>query len=296
VAIEQIRLQFSDDITTISHDFNRNAVDWVMGGNFDGSQVVENDAIKVAAQFGTKYYFFASNEPLFKQEALRLALIEAISSDKLRQNEAVEAQSLIPTLPHYPAVKAIKNNLSRAQRTLDELGYSDRSLLPPLTIASYSLNDSVALLIKTSWENLGFVVSLVSPSEEEDYFDFIRDNRPTLAVMLWNGDFLDPTAFLNMWRSDSPFNFSQFNSSVFDSFLDAANYSSGNERLKMLSDAESLLIKGGYLVAVGHLLSYNLINTNVIEGWYDNPLDIHYFKYLSFRKNKALAGGIEAAL
>jgi oligopeptide transport system substrate-binding protein len=288
VAIGRIYIRFSDDAQNVSADFNRYRVDWASSGTFAPDHILAKESLRVGAQFATSYYFFASDDAVFTSAPLRIALVQAMPLTLLRKSQLISARTLVPPIKSYPKPRGIRESFIRAERALADLGYAGGENLPPVTIAAFTRNDAYALLVKEAWENLGLQVSIITPQQGEDYFDFIQRVRPTLALMVWIGDYLDPQAFLNMWRTDSPYNFSNFKEKAFDNFLDAANFQSGSQRLKTLSDAEALLLNGGSVIPLGHPPSINLIDTNIVSGWYDNPLDIHHFKYLTLNSTTAI--------
>jgi peptide/nickel transport system substrate-binding protein/oligopeptide transport system substrate-binding protein len=58
----------------------------------------------------------------------------------------------------------------------------------------------------------------------------------------------------------------------------------GRERYELLSKAEEKLINSAIILPVSFSPSINLVNTDIIRGWYPNPIDIHPMKYFKFRK------------
>jgi peptide/nickel transport system substrate-binding protein/oligopeptide transport system substrate-binding protein len=68
----------------------------------------------------------------------------------------------------------------------------------------------------------------------------------------------------------------------------------GAKRLKTLSEAESVLLDSGACVPLYHSLAINVISTDSIGGWYNNPLDIHPFKFIHFISEQPIDGIIKA--
>jgi len=64
----------------------------------------------------------------------------------------------------------------------------------------------------------------------------------------------------------------------------------GETRYKTLSEAEKLLLEGGVVLPISYTPAVNVIDTDEIDGWYANPLDIHPFKYLEYAAFKPLPG------
>jgi oligopeptide transport system substrate-binding protein len=118
------------------------------------------------------------------------------------------------------------------------------------------------------------------------YFDLVRSGPVaggwTVASTSWIGDFVDPLAFLQMWASDSNLNDARLSDPEFDRLLGAAAQKTGEDRLAALSLAEVRLLSGAAVLPIHYSLSSSVIDTDYIDGWYTNVLDVHPFKYLSF--------------
>lgn len=79
-----------------------------------------------------------------------------------------------------------------------------------------------------------------------------------------------------------------------------SNSESGITRYKELATAEQHLLDSAIVLPVSHSPSINVIDLDVVGGWYPNPLDVHPFKYLYQIKlkppaNIALAGAASGA-
>jgi peptide/nickel transport system substrate-binding protein/oligopeptide transport system substrate-binding protein len=64
----------------------------------------------------------------------------------------------------------------------------------------------------------------------------------------------------------------------------------GDVRMKTLAQAEKLLLDRGTVLPMYHSPALNIIDTEELEGWFPNMLDIHPFKYLVFARLKPLPG------
>lgn len=296
VYFETIRLKFNNTTQRTTEAANRYQVDWVSSGAFDYSLVEKHSSVRLSAQFATNYYYFSSKEKAFKNPLVRKALVKALPLDLMRKNQPLKAYSLVPPINGYPASKGVVQlsqdviaNQKEAKKMLAKAGYKDLSKLPTIYIAVSYESDTVANLMKEAWEALGLEVDIVVAPSDSDYNQFIKENSPTLAMMSWVGDYLDPHTFLNMWTSKSPLNLSDFKDKAFDALIETSDLQLvSSDRLKTLADAEVLLLDSGYIIPIGHVPSVNLIDISVIDGWVDNPLDIHPFKYLKIKKPKAL--------
>ena len=48
--------------------------------------------------------------------------------------------------------------------------------------------------------------------------------------------------------------------------------------------AQQLLLDEAVIMPISHPVSFHIIDTNVVGGWYSNALDVHPFKYLYLKK------------
>jgi len=125
------------------------------------------------------------------------------------------------------------------------------------------------------------------------YFDSVRAGAAasgwTIASTSWIGDFADPLAFLQMWAQDSNLNDASLADPEYDRLLGAAALKSGDERFDALGLAETRLLSGAAVLPIYHSLAANVIDTDFVNGWYPNALDIHPFKYLAFGERRIRA-------
>jgi peptide/nickel transport system substrate-binding protein/oligopeptide transport system substrate-binding protein len=64
----------------------------------------------------------------------------------------------------------------------------------------------------------------------------------------------------------------------------------GRRRWQTLAEAETLLLSRGTVLPISYSPAINVVDTDEIEGWYPNVLDIHPFKYMSFKSFRPLPG------
>jgi peptide/nickel transport system substrate-binding protein/oligopeptide transport system substrate-binding protein len=69
----------------------------------------------------------------------------------------------------------------------------------------------------------------------------------------------------------------------------------GRKRWETLAEAETLLLSRGTVLPISYSPAINIVDTDEIEGWYPNVLDIHPFKYMSFKSFRPLPGVALAA-
>jgi peptide/nickel transport system substrate-binding protein/oligopeptide transport system substrate-binding protein len=180
---------------------------------------------------------------------------------------------------------------------LEESGFPKGKGLPPLLIKIPDGMESMrqASVMAAAWKEWG-ITTEIKTYPYAQYFEILKDGDYTLGTMTWIADFADPLAFLQMWMSSSNLNSGKYADSAYDDLIRKSMSQSGEERYKTLSEAESILLRTAQVLPIGHNPAINLIDLQFIDGWYQNPLDIHPFKYLTFAPYKPLKGVVSLPL
>jgi peptide/nickel transport system substrate-binding protein/oligopeptide transport system substrate-binding protein len=110
----------------------------------------------------------------------------------------------------------------------------------------------------------------------------------------WIGDFADPYTFLQMWRKDSNLNDARHNDEDYEKLMEKSMLEEGETRLATLAEAEKLLLDRGSVLPISYSPAVNIVDVNELDGWFQNALDIHPFKYLSFKAFRPLPGVVMA--
>ena len=132
-----------------------------------------------------------------------------------------------------------------------------------------------------AWQRLGLEVSIqVLPANQ--FARAVRQADYTLAATSWIGDFADPAAFLMMWTSDSALNAAGYRGGEYDALIAASMLQAGSARLATLAQAETILLQEAVVMPTNHLPSINLVDTELLRGWFINPLDTHPLKALYY--------------
>ena len=81
-------------------------------------------------------------------------------------------------------------------------------------------------------------------------------------------------------------NDSGWKNEAFDDLLEKAAVAGESERLKLLGQAENILLDEGMIMPLYRSVSSNLIDLSEVGGWYSNAFDIHPLKYLYKKQPK----------
>ena len=289
-----VKLADADEAT---HLWNSGEARWVLGDlNLD--TLNDRSGIMVNVMFATHYYFIRSSEKPWNDHRVRRAMALVLPWEEIRGNYNLPAKTLIFPVSDYPKVEGITEpDYNEAKKLMAEAGFPNaeeirRQNLPDLVMRITPSREAarVATLMAGAWkEILGFNVRVeVIPFSR--YFDSMREDGYVIGSCTWIGDFADPYAFLQMWQRDSNLNDARFDDKDFEALIERSMLEDGNKRLATLAEAEKLLLDRGTVLPIYFNPALNIIDTRELDGWYPNALDIHPFKYMSFKTFSPLPG------
>lgn len=295
VALPSIRVILSDDLDENTFLFNTGSIDWACDA-VNAGKIIDKNSVIVSTQFGTEYLFFKSHRGPWNSETARNALLYAVPWDQLRADSIVPADTLLVQLRGYPEVAGLNDqDIDEAKRLLEDAGIPSEKRTITCAVPDNSYIMKQMEILKHAWEQIG--VSLeIQKTPTNRYLQSIQGWDADLFTYTWIGDFADPLAFLELFRGNSSLNETDWENSDYDQLLiEASQISDPDKRYSKLADAERLLLDHAVIIPVSHPVSFNVIDKNVIGGWFDNALDIHPLKYLYLQEVKSLKGLVLAS-
>lgn len=291
VRLEQISFYQSDDMEYNTYLYNVGQVDWVTT-NIDTNKVLDKKAVQVNAEFGTSYYFFKlSNKKPSKKASVwdypefRNAILEAFPWEDVRGAAMVPASTFVFPLSAYPQIEGFsytdqREALLKMQDARKKYGIPEDEILPlNFAITSFTLSQEKQDIIADALKKLGVQITFTEVPAN-DYISTMPMSEADLFAYTWIGDFADPLAFLELFRADSTLNDSGWSNKEYDDLLDQAAVVSDTERLKLLGQAEVLLLDSGMVLPIYHPVTVNVIDSSEVGGWSTNAFDVHPLKYL----------------
>ncbi len=290
VHIPKLRMIFTDDDAKATSLFNTGYAHWLDGpGTFD--KILLQTAIQYFPIYSTHYWFFNCRTAPWSDRRVRRALALLLPWDSIRSSDLyrLPATTLVLPLPGYSKTKGIEaQNRDEALKLLAEAGFPNGVGLPEVTIAyaDYTTPRTIATAFKAAWEKEISLKVTLKPMAPASYYESIGSRADassfTLAHETWIGDFADPEAFLQMWTTGAPLNIAGYSDQTFMNYMEQS-YSAGEDaRMQLLAKAETELLQGGACLPIYHNFAASVIDTDYIEGWYQNALDIHPYKYFAF--------------
>ncbi|MDR1955889.1 MAG: peptide ABC transporter substrate-binding protein [Treponema sp.] len=295
VSLQKIILKFTDDRDTAAALWNSGESRWISGDvNLD--LLTDRSGITVNPMFATHYYFIRSAEKPWNDHRIRRALSLALPWEQIREGHFLPAKTLIYPIPGYPEVQGLDStDTEEAQRLLAEAGFPQGVGLPDLVIKLTPSPEAArigALMAGTWMEKLGVPVKIIVVPFQ-GYFQSLKQNDYEVGFSTWIGDFADPYTFLQMWRRDSNLNDARYNDVDYEYLMDKAMTEDGEKRWETLAEAEKLLLDRGTVLPISYSPAINIVDMDELDGWFPNALDIHPFKYLSFKAYKPLPGVVQ---
>ena len=242
--------------------------------------------LHIGPEYSTGFYYFSAKQGPYANERIREALSLFIPWDELRK----ESRQIFPTKNLIPGNSDAPTSLvdeNRAYKILAEEGFPYGAALPPLYMAVHRGSQifESAKLIADLWSlKLGITVvldvvplSLYSRYPENTPYDF--------AFITWIGDIHDPFAFLTLFKGDSSYNLGNYFDEVYDNLLEKAlTTNDDQQRTLIINQAEQRLLNQKAIFPIYHGITTNIVATDLIDGWYDNILNVHPLQYLTLKK------------
>lgn len=288
VMLESINLILKDDSEGITRRYNSGEIHWIESGmQFD--LLESSRAIQVSPQFSTTLLYFNHLPGSALSAGVRQALAMLLPMDKIRSRELfnVPAARLVPEIPFYPSPEVPPaGSRKEALELLAKAGYPEgKGLRIRVLFPDYELFHTIGKLMQDAMSGLSleFAIAYQDPST---YFASMDNADCEMATLSWVGDYADPMTFLDLYYGNSSLNQSSFHDQEFDELIEKATSMEGKDRYAILSRAESRLLTTAQVIPLSHSPSINVVDLDVLGGWYRNPLNIHPFKNLFLKSRK----------
>ena len=288
VKLDRIICYPVDNLNTSTNLYKAGVIDWNPSGQVPSEFVPylrSFSDFRSGRYQGT--YFYSINvtrkpyDIVWVRRALNYALDrEAITRDLLKGSRDPWGRIAPSGYPGYEPPEPITFDPERARACLVKAGYPGGKGFPKLSILFNTSEDHrrIAEVVQAMWKReLGIEVEL-SNQEWGSYLQSTVGLQYDVARRSWIGDYLDPNTFLSMWITNDGNNRTGWS----DPRYDAAIRKAGNEtdparRMKVLREAEALLLSEGPVIPIYHYSTVELVKPYV-RGLYQTPLDTHPLK------------------
>ena len=290
VKLPSINILLDDDADKMTEAFNQGTVHW-LSGEVSLNKVAAAHTIHVTPMFATEYFYFKTDSPPCDNQTLREALLAALPYSELRKDYLIPAKTLVFPLAGYPTVTGIdQQNIEKAEQLLRKLGENEAIKPVKILLPQTAYYIAQAEILKSAWERIHIPVEITTVPFK-GYYDRLKTDDYHLAVVSWIGDFADPLAFLELFRTGANLNESGWSSTSYERSLKKASAEQNRKkRLEYLAKAEQHLLDSAVIIPLSHTPAVNVIDLSDIKGWYTNAVDIHPFKFIRFVQPDPLPG------
>jgi oligopeptide transport system substrate-binding protein len=236
----------------------------------------------------THFFRFNLKRAPFGDERIRRALALAIDREtiasKILPGGRLPAPTFIPpSLVGYTPPARRAYDLAAARQLLTEAGHAGGTGLPPIEILYHNseILRLVAEAIQQMWQrDLGIQVRLAN-QEKKTVSANRRSGDYQVTLGTWTADYLDATTFLDMWRSDSGNNQTNWSSPAYDALLNRADtIADPVARAAVHAQAESLVLDAAPIAPVYFNSHVYLLHT-AVKGWQPTPMEHTDYRYVS---------------
>ncbi|MBI3099575.1 MAG: peptide ABC transporter substrate-binding protein [Planctomycetes bacterium] len=247
--------------------------------------LVKHPDFRTCPALATVFVRCRTNRPPFDDARVRLAFALAVDREDLcrtlfASKGATPATTFVPPgFPGYPPPPGLSPDRGRARALLAEAGFPDPSAFPPVTLLCTSSDGPrrVCEFLHYAWkEGLGVQVNVESREWAAVMDAMRRVTYDHLVYGQWEADYVEPSTFLDIFRSGSGNNRTGWADSRYDALLDEAEGATDPElRTRRYSEAERLLVtEEAPLIPLYFPATMGLVRPD-IRGFFPNALDRH---------------------
>jgi len=256
-------------------------------GKIERYQREQPEVLRIDPYLGTEFYRINVTRPFLNDKRVRRALALAVDrtalvEQVLRGGQKPALAFTPPDTAGYTASARVPEDTAEAKRLLAAAGYPNGIGAPVIELV-YNTSEThrlVAEAVQQMWRReLGLEVRLTN----QEFGTLLTTRRAgdfQLLRSAWIGDYLDPTTFLHLWRSDSSNNFTGWASNAYDQLtFQAARTVDPAARRALLDRAETILLDEAPFIPLYHYTHVFLIHPSV-KGWNPTLLDHHPYKHV----------------
>jgi oligopeptide transport system substrate-binding protein len=258
---------------------------------------------KIFGTLGTYYYVINVSKKPFDNVKVRMALNLAIDRqyicEKVSKGGQIPAGAFVPidipdatagkdfrtTGKNYwdPTTTGYEANVVKAKQLLSDAGYHDGKNFPAVELkynTESSTHKLIAEQIVSDWKkNLG-ITTITLASEEFKVLIADRNiGNYQVARDGWNGDYVDPMTFLDLFTTTSGNNSTKWSNTQYDTLItDAKKNSDPAKRMTDMHQAEDILMAQVPIMPIYYYTDPVLVSKKLV-GFVNSPLGYKYLMW-----------------
>jgi oligopeptide transport system substrate-binding protein len=237
---------------------------------------------------GTYFYRCNTEEEPTNNADFRRALAYSINQETIVKYVTMGGQQPAygftpPSEAGYHPPDVIHHNPEKAREYLKKAGYESGADVPEFAIIlnTSEAHKSVAVAIQDMWKKtLGIEKVKIQNQEWKVYQQTVLDQNYRVARAGWIGDYVDPTTFLGIWKTNDSNNNTGWSNADYDRLLEESSLTSEPaERYRILAEAEAILLDEVPVLPIYWYTRVYLISPDV-RNWKPLLLDNHPYKHI----------------
>jgi oligopeptide transport system substrate-binding protein len=285
VSLDGIQSQINNDAPSAFVKYDQGEVDWLTDVSPDIARPLLDQKradLRLSQDFGTAYLTIncAAKSPELGDTPNPLADVRvrralAMTVDK---QKIVDTITLLGERPAdrymppgffegYASKPGPSRDVEAARKLLAEAGYPGGKGFPVVSICFNTDNPvrrDLAQFLSRGWEEALGVQVKVRPMELKGYQNYIRTSQYTMAIVAWYGDYMDPSTFMDKYRSTSLNNYTNWTPPEYDALLDRATAEpDAAKRFALIGEAESMLNEQVPILPVYYYINRQMYRDNV---------------------------------
>ena len=252
------------------------------------------DELRLSPLLSIVYLVFNTTTEPFSDARVRRALAMMIDrqilTDQVQRSGNQPNRSFVPGIVanYQPALVSDDalseiQRIAKARQLLEAAGYDDDN---PLKITLRYVSGAEAkrsnLAVAAFWKRIG-VETQLHQSELKVHFADLRQNDFQVAQAGWFGE-NNAEHYLGLLVSDTGnVNYGRYANPAYDEIMARARAEADlDTRNAILSQAEKLVLPEYPVIPLHRVMIRRLVDSR-IEGWHENPRDVHPARYLDWR-------------
>ena len=240
----------------IDSEFMNGNEDYLYINEESTNKIVSNKNFRKALNYGLNrndYIALATNNVYSPSNTLVMPLVGGASKSYGEEY----------TLDSYPLDGDIDVAKEYLEKAMSEEGYSDPSEIEiELTTTDLEASKKIAEVLQELWQNaLGITVTIRQVTYADIYGSVLPNGDYQIAYGGWGPDYSDPYTYLELFKSDCSYNYSNYKNDEFDKLLeDSKTETDVKARLDMLNEAEKIILEDAAFVPLQCRQQHYLLN------------------------------------
>lgn len=243
----------------IDHEYMNGNEDYLYINHESNNKILKNKNFRLALNYGidrNTYITLATNGVYAPCNALVMPLVAGVST-------TYGDEYNIESYPMDGDAALAKQYLEKAMKEEGISSPSDISV--ELTTTDVETSKKIAEVIQELWtQTLGINVTVRQVTYADIYGSVYPNGDYEVGYAGWGPDYSDPYTYLELFKSDNPYNYSNYKNDSVDRLLEnSKTETDAKKRMDMLNSAETILLDDAALVPLQLRQQHYLLNEKI---------------------------------